>query len=97
MRQEPTFCEIVYDLELSETNGIYGYRSHNFNIIPSELDSTGKKIEINTSLDSFKLHIVLDKSSDITTISCCITIITAKWMVCMYSVHGISLSDDDDN
>jgi hypothetical protein len=47
----------------------YGYRSHNFNIIPRELDSTGKKIETNTSLDSLKLHIVLDKSSDITTIS----------------------------
>jgi hypothetical protein len=30
---------------------------------------TTRKIEINTSLDSFKLHIVLDKSSDITTIS----------------------------
>jgi hypothetical protein len=42
---------------------------HNFNIIPRELDSTGKKIETNTSLDSLKLHIVLDKSSDITTIS----------------------------
>jgi hypothetical protein len=82
---------------------------YNFNIIPRELDSTGKKIETNTSLDSLKLHIVLDKSSDITTISsplhkrmvkfrtCCITIITAKWMVCMYSVHGLSLSDDDDN
>lgn len=50
-------------------NGIYGYRSHNFNIIPRELDSTGKKIETDTTLDSLKLHIVLDKSSDITTIS----------------------------
>ena len=48
---------------------MYGYRSHNVNIIPRELDSTGKKIETNTTLDSLKLHIVLDKSSDITTIS----------------------------
>jgi hypothetical protein len=40
-----------------------------FNIIPRELDSTGKKIETDTTLDSLKLHIVLDKSSDITTIS----------------------------
>ena len=55
--------------ELNEKNGIYGYRSHNFNIIPRELDSTGKKIETDTTLDSLKLHIVLDKSSDITTIS----------------------------
>jgi hypothetical protein len=47
----------------------YGYSSHNFNIIPRELDSTGKKIETDTTLDSLKLHIVLDKSSDITTIS----------------------------
>jgi hypothetical protein len=62
----------IKHLELSEKNGIYGYRSHNFNIIPRELDSTGKKIETNS-----------------------ITIITAKWMVCMYSVHGLSLSDDD--
>jgi type VI protein secretion system component Hcp len=37
---------------------------HNFNIIPRELDSTGKKIETDTTLDSLKLHIVLDKSSD---------------------------------
>ena len=51
--------------ELNEKNGIYGYRSHNFNIIPRELDSTGKKIETDTTLDSLKLHIVLDKSSDI--------------------------------
>jgi hypothetical protein len=50
-------------------NGIYGYRSHNFNIIPIELDSTEKQIETDTTLDSLKLHIVLDKSSDITTIS----------------------------
>jgi hypothetical protein len=34
-----------------------------------ELDSTGKKIETDTTLDSLKLHIVLDKSSDITTFS----------------------------
>ena len=59
----------IKHLELSEKNGIYGYRSHNFNIMPRELDSTGKKIETNTSLNSLKLHIVLDKSSDITTIS----------------------------
>ena len=59
----------IKHLELSEKNGIYGYRSHNFNIIPRELDSTGKKIETNTSLDSLTLHIVLHKSSDITTIS----------------------------
>jgi hypothetical protein len=38
-------------------NGIYGYRSHNFNIIPRELDSTGKKIETDTTPDSLKLHI----------------------------------------
>ena len=49
-------------------NGIYGYRSHNFNIIPRELDSTGKKIETDTTLE-LKLHIALDKSSDITTSS----------------------------
>jgi hypothetical protein len=47
-----------------KTNRIYGYRSHNFNIIPRELDSTGKKIETNTSLDSLKLHIVLDEARD---------------------------------
>jgi hypothetical protein len=56
-------------LELNEKNAIYGYRSHNFNIIARELDSTGKKIETDTTLDSLKLHIVLDKNSDITTIS----------------------------
>jgi hypothetical protein len=59
----------IKHLELNETNGIYGYRSHNCNIIPRELDSTGKKIETDTTLDFLKLHIVLDKSSDITTIS----------------------------
>jgi hypothetical protein len=37
-----------------------------FRISPSrELDSTGKKIETDTTLDSLKLHIVLDKSSDV--------------------------------
>ena len=56
-------------LELNEKNGIYGYRSHNFNIIPRELDSTGKKIETDTTLDALKINIILDKSSDITTIS----------------------------
>jgi hypothetical protein len=55
----------IKHLELNEKNGIYSYRSHNFNIIPRELDSTGKKIETDTTLDSLKLHIVLDKSSDI--------------------------------
>jgi hypothetical protein len=59
----------IKHLELNEKNGIYGYRSHNFTIVPRELDSTGKKIETDTTLDSLKLHIVLDKSSDITTIS----------------------------
>jgi hypothetical protein len=52
-----------------DKNGIYGYRSHNFNIIPRELDSTGKKIETDTTLDALKINIILDKSSDITTIS----------------------------
>ena len=52
-------------VELNEKNGIYGYRRHNFNIIPRELDSTGKKIEIDTTLNALKIHIVLDKSSDI--------------------------------
>jgi hypothetical protein len=37
-------------------------------IIPRELDSTGKKIETDTTLE-LKLHIVLDKSSGITTFS----------------------------
>jgi hypothetical protein len=37
--------------------------------IPRKFDSTGKKIETDTTLDFLKLHIVLDKSSDITTIS----------------------------
>jgi hypothetical protein len=55
-------------LELNEKNAIYGYRSHNFNIIARELDSTGKKIETDTTLE-LKLHIVLVKSSDITTFS----------------------------
>jgi hypothetical protein len=36
--------------------------------IPREFDSTGKKIETDTTLE-LKLHIVLDKSSDITTVS----------------------------
>jgi hypothetical protein len=45
----------IKHLELSEKNGIYGYRNHNFNIIPRELDSTGKKIETNTTLDSLEL------------------------------------------
>jgi hypothetical protein len=35
----------IKHLELNEKNGIYGYRSHNFNILPRELYSTGKKIE----------------------------------------------------
>jgi hypothetical protein len=42
----------IKHLELNEKNGIYGYRSHNFNIIPRDLDSTGKKIETDTTLDS---------------------------------------------
>jgi hypothetical protein len=54
-------------MELDLEDVFRGYRSHNFNIIPRELDSTGKKIETDTTLDSLKLHIVLDKSSDITT------------------------------
>ena len=52
----------IKHLELNEKYGIYGYRSHNLNIIHRELDSTGKKIETDTTLDSLKLHIVLDKS-----------------------------------
>jgi hypothetical protein len=52
-------------VELNKKNGINGYRRHNFNIIPRELDSTGKKIEIDTTLNALKIHIVLDKSSDI--------------------------------
>ena len=59
----------IKHLELNEQNGIYGYRSHNFNIIPRELDLTGKKIETDTTLDALKINIILDKSSDITTIS----------------------------
>ena len=47
----------IKHLELNEKNGIYGYRSHNFNIFPRELYSTGKKIETDTTLDSLKLHI----------------------------------------
>ena len=68
-KSQPRRLLKIKHLELNETNGIYGYRSHNFNIIPRELDSTGKKIETDTTLDFLKLHIVLDKSSDITTIS----------------------------
>ena len=60
------FCYYYCDnLELNEKNGIYGYRSHNFNIIPREVDSTGKKIETDATLDALKIHIVLDKVSDI--------------------------------
>ena len=55
----------IKHLELNEKNGIYSYRSHNFNIIPIELDSTGKKIETDSTLDAWKIHIVLDKSSDV--------------------------------
>jgi hypothetical protein len=68
-KSQPIDILKIKHLELNEKNGIYGYRSHNFNIIPRELDSTGKKIDTDTTLDSLKLHIVLDKSSDITTIS----------------------------
>jgi len=42
----------IKHLELNEQNGIYSYRSHNFNIIPRELDSTGKKIETDSTLDA---------------------------------------------
>ena len=42
----------IKHLELSEKYGIYGYRSHNFNFIPRKIDSTGKKIETDTTLDS---------------------------------------------
>jgi hypothetical protein len=58
--------ENIFKTLANQKHGIYGYRSHNFNIIPRELDSTGKKIETDTTLE-LKLHIVLDKSSDITT------------------------------
>ena len=37
-------------------NGIYGYRSHNFNIIPRELDITGKKIETDTTIEFKTSH-----------------------------------------
>jgi hypothetical protein len=48
-KSQPRRLLKIKHLELIETNGIYGYRSHNFNIIPRELDSTGKKIETDTT------------------------------------------------
>ena len=46
----------IKHLELNEKNGIYSYRSHNFNIIPRELDSTGKKIETDTPASTLRIH-----------------------------------------
>ena len=40
----------IKHLELKEVNGQYCYRSHNFNIVPKELESVGRKIKTDTAV-----------------------------------------------
>ena len=56
-------------LELNPSSGHYGYRSHNFNVIPEKIKALGQKIQTDCTSNALTIHIAKDKSTDITTIS----------------------------
>jgi hypothetical protein len=55
--------------ELNPSSGHYGYRSHNFNVIPEKIKALGQKIQTDCTSNALTIHIAKDKSTDITTIS----------------------------
>ena len=56
-------------LELNPSSGHYGYRSHNFNVIPEKIKALGQKIQTDCTSNALTIHIAKDNSTDITTIS----------------------------
>jgi hypothetical protein len=54
----------IKHLELNEQNGIYGYRTHNFNIIPRELDLTPYMLYHNNNSKMDGLHVHGQSLSD---------------------------------
>jgi hypothetical protein len=56
-------------LELNPSSGHYGYRSHNFNVIPEKIKALGQKIQTDCTSNALTIHIAKDTNTDITTIS----------------------------
>jgi hypothetical protein len=56
-------------IKLNPSSGHYGYRSHNFNVIPEKIKALGQKIQTDCTSNALTIHIANDKSTDITTIS----------------------------
>ena len=56
-------------LELNPSRWHYGYRSHNFNVIPEKIKALGQKIQTDCTSNALTIHIAKNKSTNITTIS----------------------------